>query len=93
MLIRRPGCCLCREAALELSTLQEALATVGFDLVGISKEEVGSQLFAQEYLRAPVFVDVHRLFFSALGCRQARAWEILGSIRVLNLIRLALIKG
>jgi len=87
--IRRPGCLLCREQALYLKFLFEnhSEQVQGFTIVGIVKEfcdkKGGEKLqeFHDTYFPFPLYLDIDKAAYRALGNRRAS----LGSaLKVLN---------
>lgn len=62
MVVRRPGWRLCREEALELSSLRPELDQKGVSLVGVVHEERGAKEF-QPYLNSPLYLDEEKKFY------------------------------
>ncbi|KAK7112602.1 peroxiredoxin-like 2A [Littorina saxatilis] len=63
MAVRRPGCALCREEALELAKLHPELKLRNIPLYGVVHERLGAQEFAP-YLQADgILLDTERRFY------------------------------
>eukprot|EP01101_Sappina_pedata_P013419 TRINITY_DN9684_c0_g1_i1.p1 TRINITY_DN9684_c0_g1~~TRINITY_DN9684_c0_g1_i1.p1 ORF type:complete len:215 (-),score=61.85 TRINITY_DN9684_c0_g1_i1:88-732(-) len=67
MVVRRPGCSLCREEALELSSLLPKLEAKKIPLIAIVHEQLGSHEFFDHFFKGPVFLDRDRAFYKVLG--------------------------
>ncbi|CAJ1931564.1 unnamed protein product [Cylindrotheca closterium] len=77
--IRRPGCLLCREQALYLKFLFQNYPdeTKGFTIVGVVKEFCDKsggeklQAFHDKYFPFPLYLDIDKAAYKALGNRRA----------------------
>eukprot|EP01119_Soliformovum_irregulare_P014419 TRINITY_DN3945_c0_g1_i1.p1 TRINITY_DN3945_c0_g1~~TRINITY_DN3945_c0_g1_i1.p1 ORF type:complete len:192 (+),score=46.00 TRINITY_DN3945_c0_g1_i1:151-726(+) len=68
VLVRRPGCFLCREEAVKLASIKPALTALGVDLMGIVHEASGAMEY-QKYLNEKVYLDQEKGFFQMIGNR------------------------
>lgn len=63
--VRRPGCALCREHALDLSNKQQDFAAKGVKLVGVVHEKLGVEEFSSEFFKnGEVYFDEEKAFFN-----------------------------
>lgn len=63
--VRRPGCALCREHALDLSNKQPDFAAKGVKLVGVVHEKLGVEEFSSEFFKnGEVYFDEAKSFFN-----------------------------
>lgn len=63
--VRRPGCALCREHALDLSNKQPDFAAKGVKLVGVVHEKLGVKEFSSEFFKnGEVYFDEKKAFFN-----------------------------
>ncbi|CAN0374720.1 unnamed protein product, partial [Ascophyllum nodosum] len=70
--VRRPGCPLCREHALDLSEKQAEFAAKGVKLVGVVHEKLGVEEFSTGFFKnGELYFDEEKAFFNSLGMR----WE------------------
>ncbi|CAN0377331.1 unnamed protein product [Laminaria digitata] len=74
--VRRPGCALCREHAVDLSEKQSDFAAKGVKLVGVVHEKLGVEEFSDFFKNGEIYFDEEKAFFNALGMR----WEGLSSM-------------
>ncbi|CAM9417897.1 unnamed protein product [Scytosiphon promiscuus] len=81
--VRRPGCPLCREHALDLSNKQPDFAARGVKLVGVVHEKLGVEEFSGFFKNGEIFFDQEKAFFNALGMR----WEGLTSLAKPSVIK------
>ncbi|KAM8858707.1 peroxiredoxin-like 2A [Spinachia spinachia] len=71
MVVRRPGCILCREEAAELSSLKSQLQDLGVPLFAVVKENLGKELdFFKKYFSGRVYVDQMVGLYIFLGFRE-----------------------
>nr|ACO12061.1 C10orf58 homolog precursor [Lepeophtheirus salmonis] len=64
MVVRRPGCILCREEALEFMKIKSDLSALDIPLVGIVHEEEGAEEFASNFFTSSdVYFDINKKFF------------------------------
>ncbi|XP_041755775.1 peroxiredoxin-like 2A [Coregonus clupeaformis] len=64
MVVRRPGCLLCREEAIELSSLKPQLEELGVPLLAVVKENIGQELDAfKTFFTGEVYVDQKRALY------------------------------
>ncbi|XP_068111208.1 peroxiredoxin-like 2A isoform X1 [Hyperolius riggenbachi] len=79
MVVRRPGCFLCREEAAGLSSLKPELEQLGVPLYGVVKEKIGNEIKQfQPYFKGDLFLDEKKLFYGP----QKRKMMFLGVIRL-----------
>lgn len=74
--VRRPGCALCREHAVDLSEKQPDFAAKGVKLVGVVHEKLGVEEFSDCFKNGEIYFDKEKAFYNALGMR----WEGLSSM-------------
>lgn len=68
--VRRPGCALCREHALDLSAKAAEFKSIGVRLVGVVHETLGADEFARDFFpNGELFFDEKKAFFESLGSR------------------------
>ncbi|CAM9360948.1 unnamed protein product [Hapterophycus canaliculatus] len=81
--VRRPGCPLCREHALDLSNKQPDFAAKGVKLLGVVHEKLGVEEFSGFFKNGEIYFDQEKSFFNALGMR----WEGLSSMMKPSVIK------
>lgn len=63
--VRRPGCPLCREHALDLSNKHPEFAAKGVRLVGVVHEKLGVEEFASGFFKnGEIYFDEEKAFFN-----------------------------
>lgn len=63
--VRRPGCPLCREHALDLSNKQPEFAAKGVKLVGVVHEKLGVEEFSSGFFKnGEIYFDEEKAFFN-----------------------------
>lgn len=62
--VRRPGCPLCREHALDLSNKQPDFAAKGVKLVGVVHEKLGVEEFSGFFKNGEIYFDEEKAFFN-----------------------------
>ncbi|ORZ34770.1 hypothetical protein BCR44DRAFT_47008 [Catenaria anguillulae PL171] len=73
LLVRRPGCILCREEALALSTYRALIeGRYGIRMVAVVAHEFAAQEFGQHFWRGDVYLDKSQGMFKALGGGKVR---------------------
>ena len=76
LVLRRPGCCFCREDGMELTKLEKK---ENINLVGIVKDlkdYQGLRVFHKDYFSFPIFRDVDLQTVKSLGNRSV-GWSVL----------------
>jgi len=69
LLVRRPGCALCREDAVQLNRLKPALDQMNVQYVAVTHERKGIDEF-KPFFNGPVYLDEEKTFFKeVLGNR------------------------
>ncbi|KAJ7987535.1 hypothetical protein DPEC_G00327500 [Dallia pectoralis] len=64
MVVRRPGCSLCREEAVGLSSLKPELDELGVPLYAVVKEDIGTEIQNfRPYFTGEIFVDEKQAFY------------------------------
>ncbi|KNE60458.1 hypothetical protein AMAG_05845 [Allomyces macrogynus ATCC 38327] len=78
VLIRRPGCLLCREEAFNLANQRDHLQKeLGIRMVAVVNQSFGAQDFADNYWKGTCFFDKELGFFKAMGDGQIRKGSLL----------------
>ncbi|KAJ3352987.1 hypothetical protein GGF32_003240 [Allomyces javanicus] len=78
VLIRRPGCLLCREEAFNLANQRDHLQKeLGIRMVAVVNQSFGAQDFADNYWKGTCFFDKDLGFFKAMGDGQIRKGSLL----------------
>ncbi|KAL0984261.1 hypothetical protein UPYG_G00139160 [Umbra pygmaea] len=84
MVVRRPGCALCREEAAELSSLRPQLDELGVPLYAVVKEHIGTEIQNfRPYFNGEIFVDEKKGFYGpkprrmglGLGLARLGVWQ------------------
>uniref|UniRef100_A0A8D2AQG1 Peroxiredoxin-like 2A n=1 Tax=Sciurus vulgaris TaxID=55149 RepID=A0A8D2AQG1_SCIVU len=79
MAVRRPGCFLCREEAMDLSSLKPKLDDLGVPLYAVVKEKVGTEVKDfQPYFKGDIFLDEKKKFYGP----QRRKMMFMGFVRL-----------
>eukprot|EP00199_Chlamydomonas_sp_CCMP681_P006361 CAMPEP_0119107952 /NCGR_PEP_ID=MMETSP1180-20130426/12600_1 /TAXON_ID=3052 ORGANISM="Chlamydomonas cf sp, Strain CCMP681" /NCGR_SAMPLE_ID=MMETSP1180 /ASSEMBLY_ACC=CAM_ASM_000741 /LENGTH=200 /DNA_ID=CAMNT_0007093505 /DNA_START=44 /DNA_END=646 /DNA_ORIENTATION=- len=86
LVLRRPGCVLCRAEALKLWELKDQIEGLGANLVCVVHEwrdrEVAA--FAPEYWAGPVYHDLDKVFYKALNGGEVLKGSSLGLLNPLS---------
>jgi len=78
---RRFGWLFCRQAAVEISSLQPLLQAHDISLVGIGLEELGVQEFMkEEYFTGDLYLETSRESYKALGFKSFNICSIICSL-------------
>ncbi|ORY01951.1 hypothetical protein K493DRAFT_312229 [Basidiobolus meristosporus CBS 931.73] len=68
MVVRRPGCKLCRKEAKDLADQRTQITEKwGIPMYAVVHEELGVEEFNQEFFQGTVYHDENKGFFKALG--------------------------
>ncbi|CAI2172370.1 20072_t:CDS:2 [Funneliformis geosporum] len=70
LVVRRPGCQLCREESVRISSLRELISgKMGLNMVAIVHENLNNEVedFNQGFWKGTVYFDKEKAFFSAIG--------------------------
>ncbi|CAG8582360.1 1161_t:CDS:2 [Funneliformis mosseae] len=70
LVVRRPGCQLCREESMRISSLRELISEkMGLNMVAIVHENLNNEVedFNQGFWKGTVYFDKEKSFFSAIG--------------------------
>ncbi|KAM8923786.1 peroxiredoxin-like 2A [Pelodytes ibericus] len=79
MVVRRPGCFLCREEASGLSALKPQLDQLGVPLFAVVKEKIGTEVEDfQPFFKGEIFIDEKKRFYGP----QRRKMMLLGLVRL-----------
>lgn len=79
MAVRRPGCFLCREEAMDLSLLKPKLDELGVPLYAVVKEQLSTEVEDfQPYFKGEIFLDEKKKFYGP----QRRKMMLLGFVRL-----------
>ncbi|CAG8587379.1 5166_t:CDS:2 [Ambispora gerdemannii] len=77
LVVRRPGCWLCRQEAVKLATYRELITNkLGINMIAVVHETVGKQVsdFNMDYWKGSIYLDESKGFYRALGNGDLR-WE------------------
>jgi hypothetical protein len=86
MVVRRPGCGLCRAQAKQLASLRPQLKELGVKLVAVSHQEDSAADFVNLYFGKdegapdgdPLYIDSTKAFYKAVGQGSTRTGSLLG---------------
>ncbi|KXS16773.1 hypothetical protein M427DRAFT_55113 [Gonapodya prolifera JEL478] len=67
MVVRRPGCSLCREEALGLSEKRDELRSIGVDMFAVAHEELNTKDFNEKYWKGDLYLDTEKGFYKGIG--------------------------
>ncbi|KAJ3273318.1 hypothetical protein HDV01_004535 [Terramyces sp. JEL0728] len=83
LVVRRPGCFLCREQAAKVSYFRKDIHKFGVDLVAIFKEELGTGEFKPTYWRDDMYIDESREFYKFVNGASSSALGLVypGSVK------------
>src|SRR5207248_11365938 len=68
--VRRPGCQLCREEAVRISSRRDLISgKMGLNMVAIIHENLDNEVeeFNKDFWKGTVYFDKEKAFYSALG--------------------------
>ncbi|CAG8580537.1 13697_t:CDS:2 [Ambispora leptoticha] len=77
LVVRRPGCWLCRQEAIKLATYRELITNkLGIDMIAVVHETVRNQVsdFNMDYWMGSIYLDESKGFYRALGNGELK-WE------------------
>ncbi|KAJ3323223.1 hypothetical protein HDV06_001990 [Boothiomyces sp. JEL0866] len=80
LIVRRPGCFLCREQAAKVSFFRRDIIKFGLDLVAIFKEELGTDEFKPTYWRDSMYLDESREFYKFVNGGKISSSSVLGLV-------------
>jgi hypothetical protein len=74
VVVRRPGCLLCREEVAKLSTFKIRINVsiyftkkCGVKMVLVFKEHLGTEIYRPEYWKDAMYIDTKKVFYKFLG--------------------------
>ncbi|KAI8923446.1 hypothetical protein BC831DRAFT_34347 [Entophlyctis helioformis] len=67
LVLRRPGCLMCREWASILSSYKETINSFGVRLVAVVKEDIGIEEFATHYWKEDIYIDTEHGLYKFIG--------------------------
>lgn len=72
MVVRRPGCNLCRAQCMHLLTFKDELDRRNIKFIAISHQEDSAKEFAEMFLKSDeIYIDSNKSFYRALGYADA----------------------
>ncbi|KNE67104.1 hypothetical protein AMAG_12181 [Allomyces macrogynus ATCC 38327] len=81
VLVRRPGCLLCREEAYNLSFQRQLIRDqLGIRMVAIVNQELGAREFADAYWRGECYMDSTFGIFKAMGEGKVRRASVFAAL-------------